>query len=60
MVKNTIERNLGDQGVTSECYFNSNLFIVPEECWQHWNYQKSSDYLMNFQETVCLADFPSH
>lgn len=60
MVKNTIERNLGDQGVMPEYYFNFNLFIVPEECWQCWNQQRSSHYLMNFQETVCLADFLSH
>lgn len=43
-----------------ECYFNSNLFIILEEFWQRWDYQKSSNYLMNFQETVCLADFLSH
>lgn len=60
MVKHTIERNLGDQGVMPERYFNSNLLIVPEERWQCWNYQRSRDYLMNFQETVCLADFLSH
>lgn len=40
MVKNIIERNLGDQGVMPECYFNSNLFIILEEYWQRCDYQK--------------------
>lgn len=60
MLKTTNERNLGGQGVMTEHYFNSNLFIVPGESWQNWLYPRSSDYLMNFQETVCLADFLSH
>lgn len=33
--QNTVERNLG-QGVMTESNFTSNLFIVPEECWQSW------------------------
>lgn len=41
--QNTIERYLGDQGVMTESYFNSNLFIVPEECWQSWHYPRRCD-----------------